>query len=105
MAEKTPKKEPLVTKTPSRPKRDSLKDLKSLSTETDGSSPADAAQPGSGEERGPRVQKLDKQGRAYATGRRKNAVARVWLKPGRATSWSTTATKACTSRGRRSASC
>jgi small subunit ribosomal protein S9 len=28
------------------------------------------------------VQKLDKQGRSYATGKRKNAVARVWLKPG-----------------------
>src|SRR5690349_11875584 len=28
------------------------------------------------------VQKLDKQGRAYATGKRKNAIARVWLKPG-----------------------
>ena len=27
-------------------------------------------------------QKLDKQGRAYATGKRKGAVARVWLKPG-----------------------
>ena len=26
--------------------------------------------------------KLDKQGRAYATGRRKNAIARVWLKRG-----------------------
>ncbi len=26
--------------------------------------------------------KLDPQGRAYATGKRKNAVARVWLKPG-----------------------
>ena len=26
--------------------------------------------------------KVDAQGRAYATGRRKNAVARVWLKPG-----------------------
>ena len=26
--------------------------------------------------------KLDKQGRAYATGKRKNAIARVWLKPG-----------------------
>jgi len=26
--------------------------------------------------------KLDAQGRAYATGKRKNAVARVWLKPG-----------------------
>ena len=29
-----------------------------------------------------RAQELDKQGRAYATGRRKDAVARVWLKPG-----------------------
>jgi small subunit ribosomal protein S9 len=28
------------------------------------------------------VQKLDAQGRAYATGKRKNAIARVWLKPG-----------------------
>lgn len=27
-------------------------------------------------------QRLDAQGRAYATGRRKDAVARVWLKPG-----------------------
>jgi small subunit ribosomal protein S9 len=29
-----------------------------------------------------RAQELDKFGRAYATGRRKDAVARVWLKPG-----------------------
>jgi small subunit ribosomal protein S9 len=28
-------------------------------------------------------QKLDKHGRAYATGKRKDAVARVWIKPGR----------------------
>ncbi|OYW47123.1 MAG: 30S ribosomal protein S9 [Sphingomonadales bacterium 32-68-7] len=32
-----------------------------------------------------REQELDKQGRAYATGRRKDAVARVWLKPGTGT--------------------
>ncbi len=31
------------------------------------------------------IQKLDKQGRAYATGKRKNAVARVWVKPGKGT--------------------
>jgi small subunit ribosomal protein S9 len=31
------------------------------------------------------VQKLDTQGRAYATGKRKNAVARVWIKPGAGT--------------------
>jgi small subunit ribosomal protein S9 len=30
-------------------------------------------------------QKLDAYGRAYATGKRKNAVARVWIKPGKGT--------------------
>jgi len=29
------------------------------------------------------VQKIDAQGRAYATGKRKDAVARVWIKPGK----------------------
>jgi small subunit ribosomal protein S9 len=29
-----------------------------------------------------RAQEIDRQGRAYATGRRKDAVARVWVKPG-----------------------
>lgn len=28
------------------------------------------------------VQKIDAQGRAYATGKRKDAIARVWIKPG-----------------------
>ncbi|OJU20250.1 MAG: 30S ribosomal protein S9 [Afipia sp. 62-7] len=32
---------------------------------------------------GPKYEKkVDKQGRAYATGKRKDAVARVWIKPG-----------------------
>jgi len=30
-----------------------------------------------------REKKVDKFGRAYATGKRKNAIARVWLKPGK----------------------
>lgn len=30
----------------------------------------------------PAERKLDKYGRAYATGKRKNAIARVWIKPG-----------------------
>ncbi len=30
----------------------------------------------------PAEPQIDEQGRAYATGRRKNAVARVWIKPG-----------------------
>ena len=45
-----------------------LEALKSLTPEAE----AAAAQP-----------KIDKEGRAYATGKRKNAVARVWIKPGR----------------------
>jgi small subunit ribosomal protein S9 len=32
-----------------------------------------------------REPKIDKAGRAYATGKRKNAIARVWIKPGRGT--------------------
>jgi small subunit ribosomal protein S9 len=31
----------------------------------------------------PREPQIDKHGRAYATGKRKNAVARVWIKPGK----------------------
>ena len=46
--------------------------------------PAEAAapQPPVQESAPLREQQLDKFGRAYATGRRKDAVARVWLKPG-----------------------
>jgi small subunit ribosomal protein S9 len=42
-----------------------------------------AAQPAPQGGEAPRHErKVDAQGRAYATGKRKNAVARVWLKPG-----------------------
>lgn len=52
----------------------SLQDLKTATV----AAAADAVQ-----QEAPRyVQKLDPQGRAYATGKRKNAVARVWIKPG-----------------------
>ncbi|WP_448585029.1 30S ribosomal protein S9 [Thermaurantiacus sp.] len=44
--------------------------------------PAPGAPPPATEPVGLRPQILDKHGRAYATGRRKDAVARVWLKPG-----------------------
>ncbi|MGF1610555.1 MAG: 30S ribosomal protein S9 [Kiloniellales bacterium] len=40
---------------------------------------AGMAAPGEAEQRQPQ---LDAQGRSYATGKRKDAVARVWLKPG-----------------------
>ena len=49
-----------------------LSDLASIKGDT----PATAGAP-------VRTQKLDKLGRAYATGKRKNAVARVWIKPGK----------------------
>ena len=49
----------------------SLDDLKSAV----GSAPAAV-------EASPRLPVRDKLGRSYATGKRKNAVARVWVKPG-----------------------
>ena len=50
----------------------SLQDLKSATGDVQPSAPV-------------HVQKLDKLGRAYATGKRKDAVARVWIKPGKGT--------------------
>ncbi|WP_420821296.1 30S ribosomal protein S9 [Pseudopontixanthobacter vadosimaris] len=61
-----------------------LSDLKSIAGDTPDAVMTDgeAAEP-----RAPtmplREQELDQYGRAYATGRRKDAVARVWLKPGK----------------------
>ncbi len=59
-----------------------LSDLK----EVVGDAPAADAVAGEGETAAPaaplREQEIDEQGRAYATGRRKDATARVWLKPG-----------------------
>ena len=51
----------------------SLSDLSELGAATGAAAPEpeDKSEP-----------KLDAQGRAYATGKRKNAVARVWVKPG-----------------------
>ena len=46
-----------------------LSSLKDLGTTTEASAPV-------------HVKKVDAQGRSYATGKRKNAVARVWVKPG-----------------------
>jgi len=47
-----------------------LEALKSLASDAGQAAPA-------------REPQIDKDGRAYATGKRKNAVARVWIKPGR----------------------
>jgi small subunit ribosomal protein S9 len=66
--------------------RQSLSDLGAL---TGAAAEAPAAAPAAADAGTPaqpeaplREQQLDKFGRAYATGRRKDAVARVWLKPG-----------------------
>jgi small subunit ribosomal protein S9 len=58
----------------------SLADLKDIVTAATGGDPAAMAGMGVTAKVQP---KRDAQGRSYATGRRKNAVARVWLKPGR----------------------
>ncbi|MGF1549291.1 MAG: 30S ribosomal protein S9 [Sphingomonadaceae bacterium] len=69
--------------------RQSLSDLKEAIEEKEGEKPAEADAEAAGDEPATaapeapvREQQLDRQGRAYATGRRKDAVARVWLKPG-----------------------
>ena len=65
----------MVAKKTETKKIESLKDLKTLSKEAETSSVSEV-----------KVQKKakkDKQGRVYATGRRKDAVARVWIMPGK----------------------
>ncbi|HET8535129.1 MAG TPA: 30S ribosomal protein S9, partial [Sphingomicrobium sp.] len=73
-------------------KKKSLSDLAELTKEDapapaaeapaeEAAAPAETATPPV-EEAPLREQQLDKHGRAYATGRRKDAIARVWLKPG-----------------------
>lgn len=57
-------------------KTDSVKDLKDLATAVEGTTEKNDNQPIV------RVKTVDAKGRAYATGRRKDAVARVWIKPG-----------------------
>ncbi len=60
---------------------DSLSDLKDLTGEAQVIEPAAPIAP-SAPPAPLRAQELDAHGRAYATGRRKDAVARVWIKPG-----------------------
>jgi small subunit ribosomal protein S9 len=61
--------------------RQSLSDLKDLQVAAADASP-DAPEASNNPPPPLREQQIDAQGRAYATGRRKDAVARVWLKPG-----------------------
>jgi small subunit ribosomal protein S9 len=52
--------------------------LRHAMTQAQGAPPSDSPEAQQGEVK----PKIDPQGRAYATGKRKNAVARVWIKPG-----------------------
>lgn len=64
----------------------SLADLGALTTSAPAPAPAAATPEAPVAPSAPatplRAQEIDAQGRAYATGRRKDAVARVWIKPG-----------------------
>jgi len=63
--------------------RQSLSDLGSLTGDVSAPTLAPVGETPAAVEAAPlRQQELDAQGRAYATGRRKDAVARVWVKPG-----------------------
>lgn len=66
------------------PQKVSLQDLKSVVNQkkTGADQVSAAADVKKSDEPRVYVQKLDAQGRAYATGKRKNAIARVWIKPG-----------------------
>ena len=57
-----------------------MSDIKSLDDLKSAVSGVDA--PAAVAEAAPRTPVRDAQGRAYATGKRKDAVARVWVKPG-----------------------
>ena len=74
-------------------KKKSLSDLAELTKEEAAPAPVEAEAPAEetseaapppppAQEAPVREQQLDKHGRAYATGRRKDAIARIWLKPG-----------------------
>jgi small subunit ribosomal protein S9 len=65
--------------------RQSLSDLADIASVAASSDPTPAAPSAPVQQQAPtplREQQIDAQGRAYATGRRKDAVARVWIKPG-----------------------
>ena len=59
-----------------------LADLKNATTAAAVDAPAETTEAVAQEEAPKREPKIDSLGRAYGTGRRKDAVARVWVKPG-----------------------
>lgn len=65
---------------PRKPKNEAVTDLKDLGQAS--SAAASSSSNASADPSAPRQPKKDAQGRSYATGRRKDATARVWIKPG-----------------------
>ncbi len=59
-----------------------MADIKSLDDLKSAVAGTEAEMPASPEAAPPRERKRDSLGRSYATGKRKNAIARVWIKPG-----------------------
>ena len=60
----------------------SLQDLKDLTQDAVAAAPAGAIVEPMGDDPIERTPQIDALGRSYATGKRKDAVARVWIKPG-----------------------
>lgn len=90
-AEEAKKEDAAATEKKAAPKKEeAVKDLKDLGEAVQDAKAEEAAAekleaiiaPATAEEPIKREKKVDDQGRAYATGRRKDAVARVWVKPG-----------------------
>ena len=73
---KEPKAEEPKAEEPEAERPKTLTDLKDLAGVAGTMAPAEA------EVEAPREPRLDNKGRAYSTGKRKNAIARVWVKPG-----------------------
>lgn len=63
-------------------KEEAVKDLKDLGAAVKDAPAAEAKDDAAQEAPAKRESQIDKLGRAYATGRRKDAVARVWIKKG-----------------------
>lgn len=66
---------------PRKPKNEAVTDLKDLG-QASSAAAASSSDNASADPSAPRHPKKDAQGRSYATGRRKDATARVWIKPG-----------------------
>ena len=72
----------MAPESPNETKNETVSDLADLKDIAGNAPEGDAAQIAETAQVPLREQELDKEGRAYATGRRKDATARVWLKPG-----------------------